>query len=162
MTNYKDRLQTAQWILERNLAWIAAAEVKVGVIVAIDIAMLGGLGAAFSEADAVSAWGYVYAFLAAATLAGGLICAAMTVIPRVTGPKESMVFFGGIAKLDGVSYVDRLRQMTDTQLLEDWAAQIHRNAEIARDKFGWVRAGMLWSFISVLPWFGAIFELVKK
>lgn len=35
----EERLQIAQWILERNLAWIAAAEVKVGVIVAIDVAM---------------------------------------------------------------------------------------------------------------------------
>lgn len=44
MSSDKERLQTAQWVLERNLAWIAAAEVKVGVIVAIDTAMLGGAG----------------------------------------------------------------------------------------------------------------------
>lgn len=39
-----ERLKAAQWVLERNLAWVAAAEVKVGVIVAIDTAMLGGAG----------------------------------------------------------------------------------------------------------------------
>ncbi|WP_233099873.1 hypothetical protein, partial [Acidovorax sp. IB03] len=43
MSTENERLQTAQWVLERNLGWIAAAEVKVGVIVAIDTAMLGGV-----------------------------------------------------------------------------------------------------------------------
>lgn len=39
-------------MLERNLAWIATADVKVGVIVAIDTGMLGGLCAAFSASNA--------------------------------------------------------------------------------------------------------------
>lgn len=51
MNTAMESLQTAQWVLERNLGWIAAAETKVGVVVAIDTAMLGGLGAAFSGAE---------------------------------------------------------------------------------------------------------------
>jgi len=47
----KERIITAQWVLERNLAWIAAAEVKVGVVVAINTAMLGGLGASYGAVD---------------------------------------------------------------------------------------------------------------
>ena len=43
MSPAKDRLTTAQWILERNLAWIAAADAKVAIIVTINVAMLGGL-----------------------------------------------------------------------------------------------------------------------
>ena len=35
----KERLAIAQWVLERNLAWISASEVKVGAIVTIDMAM---------------------------------------------------------------------------------------------------------------------------
>jgi uncharacterized coiled-coil DUF342 family protein len=31
MSNAKERITTAQWILERNLAWIAAADVKVEI-----------------------------------------------------------------------------------------------------------------------------------
>jgi hypothetical protein len=90
MSNDKERLQLAQWVLERNLAWIAAAELKVGVIVAIDIAMLGGVGAAFSASDpaARTAWAHVWTFVAAIAGAGGLICAAMAVLPRITGPAK--------------------------------------------------------------------------
>ena len=38
-----DVLADAKWTLERRLAWIAAAEVKVGVVVSMQVAMLAGL-----------------------------------------------------------------------------------------------------------------------
>jgi Family of unknown function (DUF5706) len=164
MSADKDRLQTAQWILERNLGWIAAAEVKVGVVVALDTAILGGLGAAFSASEAVTrtAWATVWTVLATFTLACGLFCAAMAVLPKVTGPAKSLVFFGRVGPCGDVEYADRLRGATDAELLADWSAQIHRNAQIACDKFGWVRKAMYWSFLSVAPWFGAILLLLKK
>ena len=37
------RLLTAQWVMDVNLKWIAAAEVKTGVVVTLSVAMLGGL-----------------------------------------------------------------------------------------------------------------------
>ena len=52
MTLVKDRLTTAQWILERNLAWIAAADAKVAISVTINVAMLGGLGGIFGWTEA--------------------------------------------------------------------------------------------------------------
>lgn len=43
-----ERLKFAQWVLERNLSWIAASDVKTGVVVAVDTAMLAGLVTAFA------------------------------------------------------------------------------------------------------------------
>ncbi len=82
MSTGMERLQTAQWVLERNLGWIAAAEVKVGVIVAIDTAMLGGLGAVFSTADVTmrTHWGVLFTLAAAILLALGLVSTAMAVL----------------------------------------------------------------------------------
>lgn len=164
MSADKERLQVAQWVLERNLAWIAAAEVKVGVIVAIATAMLGGLGAAFStsETAARTAWAYLWTVGAAVALAGGLFCAAMAVLPRVTGPARSLVFFGRIGPCGDTEYFEQFKKATDPELLEDWTAQIHRNAQIACDKFAWVRKSMYWSFLSVAPWFAAIITLLNK
>lgn len=164
MSTEKDRLQLAQWVLERNLAWIAAAEVKVGVVVAIDTAMLGGLGAAFSAADGLarSHWAWAFTNMAVVALAVGLFCAAMVVLPRVSGPTKSLLFFGRVGPCADAEYIENLKKATDSELLDDWAAQIHRNAQIACDKFGWVRKSMLWSFLSVAPWFGAIVMLLKK
>ncbi len=164
MSAQMERLQTAQWVLERNLAWIAAAELKVGVIVAIDTAMLGGLGVAFSSADIKirTCWAVLFTAAAATLLAAGLISAAMAVLPRVTGPAKSLLFFGRIGPCASVDYMNNFKSASLDELLEDWSVQIHRNAQIACEKFRWVRLGMLWSFIAILPWFSAIVTLVQK
>lgn len=164
MSTETERLQTAQWVLERNLAWIAAAEVKVGVIVAIDTAMLGGLGAAFSAADVKmrTYWAVLFTLVAAILLAGGLTTAAMSVLPRVKGPAKSLLFFGRIGEVAEPDYIDAFRTATVQQLLEDLSAQIHRNAQIACDKFKLVRQAMIWSFLAILPWFAAIVLVIHK
>lgn len=164
MSSDKERLQTAQWVLERNLAWIAAAEVKVGVIVAIDTAMLGGLGATFSSADggARTAWAWLFAIGAAILLGSALFCAAMAVLPRVSGPTKSLLFFGRVGPCADVDYVESFKKATDAEFLEDWTAQIHRNAQIACDKFSWVRKSMWFSFLSVMPWSAAIVTLLNS
>lgn len=164
MSNHKDRLATAQWVLERNLAWLTAAEVKVGVIVAINTALLGSLGAAFSGSDAVNrtAWALVLTIGAGVAAIIGICCAAMAVLPRTTGPEKSLVFFGRISNLEEAEYVSQFKKSTDLDLLDDWSAQIHRNAQIATIKYAWVRKSMYWSFFSLIPWLPAIVLLLKK
>lgn len=154
MNDDSARLQMAQWVLERNLHWIAAAEVKTGVIVALDTAMLGALAAAFSalEPSGHSVWVKIITTVPAVCLGVAIICAAMSVVPRVTGPAMSFIFFGKVAQRNVVDYVEAFRKATEAELLDDCLAQIHRNAQIACDKFDWVRASMLWSFAAVLPW----------
>lgn len=165
MSTNMERLQTAQWVLERNLGWIAAAEAKVGVIVAIDTAMLGGLGAAFTGAEVAvrnQQWASLFMLAAAILLGAGLSCAAMAVLPQVTGPVKSLLFFGRIGQCTNVDYSNNFKSASVDELLEDWTAQIHRNAQIACDKFKWVRLGMMWSFLGILPWFAAILGLIQK
>ena len=163
MSSDKERLQTAQWVLERNLAWIAAAELKVGVIVAIDTAMLGGLGAAFSATDGVARtnWAELSTIVAMIALGSALFCAAMAVLPRIKGPAKSLLFFERVGQYTKVDYVECFKKATDGELLEDWIAQIHRNAQIACEKFSWVRKSMWWSFLSVMPWLVAIVMLLN-
>lgn len=162
--NDQERILTAQWIFERHLAWIAASEVKVGAIVAIDTAMLGGLGAAFSsiKASSLTPCAYVWVVGAALALAGGLLCAAMAVLPRVDGPEKSLLFFGRIGQLSRDDYSAQFKAASVEHLLDDWTAQIHRNAQIAGTKFAWVRRSMWFSFLSLLPWFPALVLLLKK
>jgi hypothetical protein len=159
-----ERLQTAQWVLERNLGWIAAAEVKVGVIVAINTGMLGGLGAAFSAAETATRthWAWMFMIAASICLGGALISAAMAVLPRVTGPAKSFLFFGRIGPCADAEYIANFKSASLDDLLTDWTAQIHRNAQIACEKFRWVHRGMLWSFLAMFPWFAAILTLLHK
>jgi len=161
MSSEADRLKVAQWILDKNLTWIAAADSKVGFIVGVNTAMLGGLAAAVSKATHLTAWPTVFLLLATGAETVAILCAATAVLPRVDGPKRSFVFFGKIAEFDRAEYQERIRRCSDSDLLDDIAAQIHRNAEIATHKHGLVRKALWWSFLSGLPWIVAVAMLVK-
>jgi hypothetical protein len=156
-----DRIQLAQWILERNLAWIGAAEVKVGVIVAIDTAMLGALASVFGATQGRTMWAYVFTIAAAFTLGIAVICASRAVLPKLSGPQSSMIFFGRIAaRVTGAEYVESFRTATTSKMLEDCLIQIHRNAQIASEKFMWVGHSMRWSFVALIPWVAAFTTLL--
>lgn len=85
----------------------------------------------------------------------------MAVLPRVTGPSKSLLFFGRVSAYQEADYKDEFKKATEAEILDDWTSQIHRNAQIAHDKFSWVKSGMYWSFLAVLPWFAAIITLLN-
>lgn len=163
MIDSKDRLPTAQWILERNLAWIAAADAKVAIIVTINTAMLGGLAGTFGWTDAHrTCWAYLAGLVAFLLSGTGVFCAAMAMFPRTNGPKQSLLFSVPVAGMPLSDYQAALRDRTDDQLLEDFAGQVHRNAEIAKSKFEWVRLAMIWSFLGMPAWVVAIGVMLSK
>jgi hypothetical protein len=159
-----ERLKYAQWILERNLAWASAAEVKVGVIVAIDTGMLGSLAGAFGGLYPYQRTPCIYSFAIAATVLLGIAiaCAAGAVLPRVEGPASSFIFFGKIVKDPAPDYADKVRSASDRHVLDDCLAQIYRNAEIVCQKFIWVRRAMACSFAGVVPWVVAVASINWK
>ncbi len=164
MDSAQSKTKFAQWVLERNLAWISSAEVKTSVIVAVSTAMLGGVGAAFSAAPpaARTDWAYVALTITVICLTAAIVCAAWAVLPRTTGPSHSLVFFGRIATTDETLFKERFLRATEEDLLEDLLSQVHRNSQIAAIKFAWVRKSMWWSYLSVAPWFAAIMLLTRR
>lgn len=163
MTDDKQRLEFAKWLFERTLGWIAAADVKVGVAMTLDIAMLGGLAAAFgaSEPQLRSAWCYLAILCAVAGMVVAMFCASMAAIPRMLGPVNSKIFFTRISEFSATDYVSQFLITSESDFLADLTMQIHRNAQIANAKHWWVRKSLIYSFISALPWLGAISLLVK-
>lgn len=159
----KDRLKTAQWILERNLAWIAAADAKVAIIVTINIAMLGGLAGTFGCSDSHRNYlAYLSCVVAVVLSCSGVFSAAMAMFPRTDGPEKSLLFSVPVARMNLPDYQAALKDCSDELLLEDWAGQVHRNAEIAKIKFEWVRLAMIWSFLSFPAWVIAISVMLSK
>jgi hypothetical protein len=59
-------------------------------------------------------------------------------------------------------YQAALKDQSDEQLLDDWVSQVHRNAEIAKTKFEWVRVAMIWSFLGVPAWVVGIGVMLSK
>lgn len=159
MTNAQERFKAAQWILERQIGWIASADVKVGVVVAIQTAMAGMLAAAFSAATHRSEWAIISTVAAFVCTVGAFVCAAQALRPRTGGPERSLIFFGRICSIQLPDYVNSMQTATDDEMLEDCAAQVHRNAEIACEKYGWVTGAMIWSFLGAIPWVIALLQL---
>ena len=150
MTDDKQRIEAAKWLFDRTLGWIATADVKVGVAIALDTAMLGGLAAAFAGSDyhLRTAWCYFFVVVSTAGMTVAMFCAGMAAIPRMLGPVKSMIFFGRVAEKDEAEYVADFVKMSDQELLADLTTQIHRNSQIACDKHRWVRRSLIWSFFS--------------
>lgn len=163
MTDDKQRIEIGKWLFERTLGWIATADVKVGVAMALDTAMLGGLAAAFGASEPQLRTGWCY--LAVLTAAGGMViamfCASMAAIPRMLGPVRSMIFFARIADKEEADYVDEFAKLTEKEFLTDLTTQIHRNSQIATAKHMWVRKALIWLFLAAIPWIAAIAMLVK-
>lgn len=152
----KEKIAVAQWMLERQLGWIAAAEIKVGAIVTIDLAMLGSLSASLGAVAERTAWMYVISALAAIPLLLAVLHAASAINPKLEGPNKSLLFFGRVKEFDCATYVDQLKAATPEVILHDWAKQIHRNAEIACLKHSRVRVAMAMSILAAAPWIFAI------
>lgn len=163
MNDDKQRIEYAKWLFERTLGWIATADVKVGVAMALDTAMLGGLATAFAASDPQqrTAWCYLALLAAVAAMVIAMFCAAMAAIPRMLGPVKSMIFFARIKEKSVADYVDQFALLSERDLLTDLTTQIHRNAEIATEKHRWVRKSLIASFLGVVPWGMAIVLLVK-
>ena len=153
-TSTSDRLEHSKWILEKVLHWIAAAEVKAGTVSAVDTALLGVLIAVYSE----NGWGaqrevQQLGFAATAIcLLASMACVAACILPRTKGPQNSLMFFGCIGGQGHADYDVQLRAATDEQLLTDCITQIHRNSQIACQKFQWAKAATIWALVGSIMW----------
>jgi hypothetical protein len=163
MEDEPGRLELAKWILERNIYWVGAAEIKTAVIVAADTAMLATLATAFGavEPSDRTGWPMLFSVVSAICLIAALFCGGMSVLPRTEGPASSLIFFGRIVKLGRPDYAEAFRRADLSALMQDFLDQTHRNAEIACAKYQWVTKAMWWSFLSIIPWILALGVLMS-
>jgi Family of unknown function (DUF5706) len=163
MTDTLRKTEHAKWLLERTLGWIATADVKVGVAMALDTAMFGGLATAYAASDVNTRTDWAILALSAACLLLTIaaFCASMAAIPRMLGPVSSNIYFGRISEKKVHDYCDAFSKLTEEEFLADLTTQIHRNSEIATAKHAWVRKSLICSFLSAAPWAIAVVLLVR-
>lgn len=145
--------------LQRQLHWISAADGKATPIFAIDTAMLAVLAALVHDKTSWTIFPAIVGTLAALLLVGSVGALAVAAFPRTTGPKGSLLFFGGICEYDEQNFLTQINQAQPLDLRRDYARQIYRNAQIANIKYWWVKAAMIAMFASVIPWLIAIYLL---
>lgn len=162
MSDELEQLRFSQWILERNLGWITASDAKAAFVVTIDSAMLGVLVTAFNALKAFerTAWAYLFTTFASVCLLLALICIALALLPRLNGPKSSNIYCACISKKSNIDFLENFKKQSIQDMLNDCLAQAHRNAEIATDKFQYLRNGMVLSFMAIPFWLLALINLI--
>lgn len=159
MDKIDSKLEMAKWIFENQLGWNAAVEIKTGVIVTLNLAVISGLASLFIEVDKPTIAQYWLSGIALICPIVALCLAAKSVSPQLSGPAESLLYFGRISEKDRQVYVEEFERASESDLLTDVLDQTHRNAEIVRSKYLHIRRAINWSFIGIFPWCVAVVGL---
>ncbi len=145
--------------LSRLLAWIQAAETRIGLVLPLSTAMLGVLAVL---APTFSKWTIFPAIMSAFSvllLVLSVAFSALASFPRTSGPKGSLIYFGGIASMELEQYQEVSKKLDLDEYIDDLIKQCHRNAQIAERKYGWIRRALGCLFISAVPWALSVYLL---
>ena len=151
------RLEALDRLLDRQLAWVAAANERITTPLTLATAMLG-VSAALAPSKA-SEWTLLQGVLAGFSTLGLLTClgcCSFAVFPRTAAPHDSLVYFGGVASWERAKFVTEALRRSVTEHAQDLAQQVHVNATIAQTKFLWVQRALFVLIVSVPAWLGAL------
>lgn len=152
MTEMLNKLDLLDRILAKNLAWISSADTKGTLLFAIDSAMLAVMAALVPPANLWNICSATFGILALIALGTSLIFIVIAAFPRLNGPRNSLIYFGGIASHDENQYVEKIMNGVTEELLSDLARQCHRNAEIAKTKYEMIKRAVIGTFLALPVW----------
>lgn len=142
-----------KFLLDLQLRWIERSDLKVNFLVPIILAMSGALLALLGDTQVKDVQFTASIFLYFLLSGIALIAALHSIFPRLNGPPSSLIFFGGIAKLNPETY----REMATKASAEEWEGdlfdQIHVNARLAQKKFNEVKFA-IHMFSASIPFWG--------
>lgn len=145
--------------LARLLDWIKTADTRISLILPLTTAMLGAIAAL---APIFSKWTWCIGIsisISILLLASSLISISIALFPRTNGPKNSMIFFGGIYSSTLEDFRSEVNDFDEGKYKDDLINQCFINAKIASIKFKWVRKSLIFLLLAALPWFYTIFIL---
>lgn len=148
-----ERMSALEANLSRQLQWISWSDTKSAFIFSVNAAMVGLL-AAVAPTD-MSLWSTSQAVAASFTVAAAaaaFIFLSLATFPRTEGPKGSLVYCGGIAHREIAQFREEVFAVSRDSYATDLAAQCHRNAIIACEKFKWIQRAMIALYLAVAPW----------
>jgi hypothetical protein len=148
-----DRIALLEANLARQLQWISWSDAKSAFIFTIAAAMIGLLAAvAPSTAAEWTTAQAISASFAIAAAAAAFVFLSLAAFPRTDGPKGSLVYCGGVAQREQSQFCIDISAVSSQGYVADLAAQCHRNAVIACEKFKWIQRALIALYLAVAPW----------
>lgn len=148
----EEKISRSEIELQRLLDWVQASESRIALVLPLSTAMVGAIAVLAPSATKWTVLGAVFTSIAIILLLLSIAFSALSAFPRTSGPKGSLIFFGGITTRDLIQYRDALKSRTSDDYLDDLISQCHRNAQIAERKFSWAQRSMASLFLAALPW----------
>lgn len=145
--------------LSRLLSWVQSAETRMSWALPLSTAMFGALAIL---APTFTKWTILPAIassFAIVFLMLSIVFSALSSFPRTTGPRGSLIYFGGIVSKDLEQYKKAIADLTENEYIEDLIRQCHRNAQVAERKFVWMQRSLICLFISAGPWILSVYLL---
>jgi hypothetical protein len=158
----KVRIALMEAMLNRHQKTNVAADGKVATLLGLNTTMLAILAALVTRLAAMSGWVVLLAALTAGGLLVGLLFLSFSSAPRTSKPSHSLIYFGSIARMDVEAYVECVKTVGEVEYLEDLSRQCHRTAEIATQKYQWIRRAQWAWYASLLPWLLTVYQLYRQ
>lgn len=151
-------IETLQYVLDKQLAWISAADSRLTLVLPLSTAMLGALAVYAADPRTWTLIAGIPAAFAIFFLCLSIIFCACASFPRTTGTKGSLIFFDGIVSRDLNQFRSSVKAAQKSDVIDDLLQQCHINAQIASTKFTWVKRGMASMLIAMLPWAFSMYQ----
>jgi len=170
VANIERQLDLAEKVLDHQLHWIDRFDVKSGVVLPVDTALIGAL--AYIAAGPLTkhhAFPHDLPLMITVALSALLLVASFLCLflgnypqtkgpePQTKGPKRSLLYFKSIAGRTSKEYEREFMNQTETEYLQDVLQQCHRNAEIVNLKFRYLKWAYGMLFFALPLWVIAIY-----
>lgn len=156
------RVEHLRWLLERELHWVASADVKAGGLIAAYMALVAIAASILIESATPSPAAKILFGISGLLMVPAFGFALSVFFPRTKANHDSLIFFGEIAKRSAAEFHERL-QALDSQVIElDLSNQIHINAVIADCKHHHARCSIAIGGFSLAAWLVAVVTLASS
>ena len=146
----ESKIKEAEHLLTILLDWIGRYDNRSALLFTLNLAMIGTLALKIRY-SAHSFYGLLNSI--AFTLLGiSIIASSITIFPRLKGPRDSLIYFGSIAKMEKREFKDKFVNRTKTAYLDDLLAQCHINAKILDFKFKVFRISLIVTMVAIIFW----------
>ena len=148
--------------LERLLNWIQASESKINVVTTFSITMLSVLAIIVTNTTKWNCGSIIFTSFSAIIILLSLLFTTLALFPVTKGPKDSLIYFGEINKLELDIYKKQVNELNEQSYMDDLTKQCYRNAQIATKKYYYVKRALFCLFISFIPWLISLYLLYNN
>jgi hypothetical protein len=143
-------LQTLTGSLDRQIAWILAADTKAIFLVTLAAVMMTLQATVPLSQD--DWWFTVLRALSLTSSLVGLVLSFWVLFPRLSGPTMRLLYFNRFGAMEYDAFEIAVVETSQEDWLRDFIRQCHRNGQIARTKFLLLRWALSATGVALVPW----------